>query len=426
MRLTNAYDFGSLRKISAWAKRIGVLRILLLAIGFVFFPALCPKTSAENPAVWSLVWSDEFDGPNGSAVDASKWSFDIGGNGWGNNELETYTSRTVNAYRDSGQLVIKVLKETFTGPDNITRNYTSARLLTRNKFSQAYGRFEARIKIPYGQGIWPAFWMLGDNIDSAHWPNCGEIDIMENVGKEPSIVHGTFHGPGYSGAGGITAAYSLPNGRKFSDDFHTFAVEWEPNVMRFYVDGFLYKTRTPADLPSGTTWVFDHSFFILLNVAVGGSFPGNPDATSVFPQQMLVDYVRVYQRATPSNVPLLFTDEGSNRALVLDSVTFKRDPFSVRNALNFSPDHTTRLMLLSANFDLEPGDGPSIVSAQADDGKGHVYPLLVEWLGRLPSFDWITVVIAKLPDELIGAGQVLISITAHNQTSNQVSVSISP
>ena len=402
-----------------------LLTVWFTAVLSLFLP-VCPAAYASNPAVWSLVWSDEFDGPSGSAVDSSKWSFDIGGNGWGNNELETYTSRTANADLEGGMLVIKALKETFTGTDNIRRDYTSARLLTRNKFSQAYGRFEARIKIPYGQGIWPAFWMLGDNINTAGWPTCGEIDIMENIGREPSTVHGTFHGPGYSGEHGIGAAYALSNGQKFSDDFHTFAVEWEPNVVRFYVDGLLYQTRTPANLPAGTTWVFDHPFFIILNVAVGGYWPGVPDATTVFPQRMLVDYVRVYQRATPSNVPVLFTDEGANRALALDSVTFKRDPFSVRTSHNFSSDHTTRLMLLSANLDLEPGDGPSIVSAQADDGMGHTYPLAVEWVGRLPSVDWITVVIAKLPDELLGANQALISVTAHNQASNQVSVSISP
>jgi beta-glucanase (GH16 family) len=239
-------------------------------------------------------------------VASTKWGFDIGGKGWGNNELETYTNHTVNADLEGGSLVIKTLKETFTGPDNITRNFTSARLLTKNKFTLTYGHVEARIKIPFGQGIWPAFWMLGGNISTVGWPNCGEIDIMENIGKEPSIAHGTLHGPGYSGANGITAAYTLPPGRrKFSDGFHIFAVEWEPNVIRFYVDGLLYKTRTPADLPPGTTWVFDHPFFILLNVAVGGNFPGNPDATTVFPQTMQVDYVRVYQRATPSKVPAL-------------------------------------------------------------------------------------------------------------------------
>ena len=405
---------------------MGALLSLLIAAILGLFLIVCSTTEAGNPAVWSLLWSDEFEGPNGSPVDSSKWSFDLGGNGWGNNELETYTSRPANSDLEGGALVIKALKETFTGSDGISRNYTSARLLTRNKFTQAYGRFEARIKIPYGQGIWPAFWMLGDNISTAGWPNCGEIDIMENIGKEPSIVHGTFHGPGYSGGNGIGAAYTLSNGQKFSDDFHTFAVEWEPNVVRFYVDGLLYRTQTPADLPAGKSWVFDHPFFIILNVAVGGGWPGNPDSTTVFPQKMLVDYVRVYQRSTPSSVPVLLTEEGANRALALDSVTFKVDPFPVRTSNNFSSDQTTRLMLLSANLDLQPGDDASIVTAQADDGKGHAYPLDVEWVGRLPSFDWITVVIAKLPDTLLGPDQALISVTAHNQSSNQVSVSLSP
>jgi beta-glucanase (GH16 family) len=269
---------------------------MLVAVVLSAFLFACPIARASEPTLWTLVWSDEFDGPKGSAVNSSKWSFDIGGNGWGNSELETYTSRPANSHLKDGRLIIRALKETFAGPDHITRNYTSARLLTKNKFSQAFGRFEARIRIPYGQGIWPAFWLLGDNIDTAHWPNCGEIDIMENIGKEPSIVHGTFHGPGYSSGSGISAAFALPAGQKFSDDFHTFAVEWEPNVMRFYVDQSLYKTRTPSDLPAGASWVFDHPFFIVLNVAVGGRWPGNPDATTVFPQQMVVDYVRVYKR----------------------------------------------------------------------------------------------------------------------------------
>ncbi len=288
----------SKRPLFAPIIRTGAPLSVLATVAITAFLAACPTLCAAKPPAWKLVWRDEFDGASGPAVDSSKWNFDVGGKGWGNNELETYTNRAVNAHLERGLLVITALKESFTGPDGATRNYSSARLLTRNKFSQAYGRFEARIKIPYGQGIWPAFWLLGDNIGIAHWPNCGEIDIMENIGREPAIVHGTFHGPGYSGGSGISAAYALPNGRKFSDDFHTFALEWEPNVIRFYVDGILYKTRTPADLPAGTTWVFDHPFFIILNVAVGGGWPGNPDATTVFPQQMLVDYVRVYQRAT--------------------------------------------------------------------------------------------------------------------------------
>jgi len=268
--------------------------LIVLFAGSPAFDSSAAKVSNAKP--WMRVWSDEFDGPNGAAVDSRKWSFDIGGKGWGNHELETYTTRTANAHLEGGSLVITALKESFKGHDNISRNFTSARILTKNKFTQTYGRFEARIKIPYGQGIWPAFWMLGDNIDVAGWPTCGEIDIMENIGKEPSIVHGTFHGPGYSGAGGISGAYALTGGQNFSDDFHVFSLEWEPNVMRFYVDGVLYKTRKPADLPAGAVWVFDHPFFIILNLAVGGDWPGNPDTTSVFPQQMLVDYVRVYQR----------------------------------------------------------------------------------------------------------------------------------
>jgi beta-glucanase (GH16 family) len=256
-----------------------------------------PRAQSNPPVKWVLTWSDEFNGPKSSAVDSSKWAFDIGGKGWGNNELQTYTDRSANAVVENGSLVIKALKETFTGPDKITRTYTSARLLTKNKFTQQYGRFEARIKLPYGQGIWPAFWMLGDNISTVGWPNCGEIDIMENIGREPSIVHGTLHGPGYSGANGLTSSYPLRSARKFSAEFHTFAVEWEPNIIRFYVDGVHYNTRTPADLPPGTKWVFDHEFFIILNVAVGGYWPGNPDATTSFPQMMHVDYVRVYQHA---------------------------------------------------------------------------------------------------------------------------------
>ena len=242
-----------------------------------------------------LVWADEFDGANGSAPDPSKWTYDIGGNGWGNNELETYTNRTQNVYIQDGNLVVQANQENFIGLDGITRPYTSARLKTQSLFHQAYGRFEARIKLPYGRGLWPAFWMLGDNISSVGWPNCGEIDVMENIGSEPTTVHGTVHGPGYSDSQGISAPYALPNGQPFADDFHVFKVEWETNTLRFYVDDQLYKTTTNADLPIGTTWVFDHPFFIIVNVAVGGNWPGSPDSSVVFPQTMLVDYVRVYR-----------------------------------------------------------------------------------------------------------------------------------
>jgi beta-glucanase (GH16 family) len=264
---------------------------------------LAAQAADPDASVWKLVWSDEFNGPDNSAIDSGKWTAQVGGHGWGNQELEYYTKRPDNAYQARGSLTIKVLNEQYTGADNVTRAYTSARLTTKNKFTAAYGRFEARIKLPQGQGIWPAFWLLGDNIDSTGWPNCGEIDIMENIGREPGLIHGTIHGPGYSGGQGPSSAYSLPGQHRFADAFHVFAVEWEPGVIRFYCDGVLYATRTPADLPDGKTWVYDHPFFIILNVAVGGSWPGSPDTTTVFPQTMLVDYVRVYGRKTPAHQP---------------------------------------------------------------------------------------------------------------------------
>lgn len=244
---------------------------------------------AQTRPGWTLTWSDEF---NGSAIDASKWTYNTGGDGWGNNELEYYTNRPANAYLENGVLVIKAIREPFGN-----REYTSARLLTQGKFTQTYGRFEARMKLPYGQGIWPAFWMLGEDISTKGWPACGEIDIMENIGKEPFTVHGTIHGPGYFGGNGIGGAYSLPGGAKFSDDFHVYAVEWEPAALRFYVDDQLYKTATPADLPAGAKWVYDHPFFLLLNLAVGGNWPGNPDSSTRFPQLLTVDYVRVYRQS---------------------------------------------------------------------------------------------------------------------------------
>jgi beta-glucanase (GH16 family) len=245
----------------------------------------------QKPA-WQLVWSDEFNAPDNSPVDSSKWVMETGGNGWGNNEWEYYTDRTDNAHIENGMLAIIAKKETFQN-----RNYTSARLKTQGKFTQKYGKFEARTKLPQGQGIWPAFWMLGDDFSTAGWPACGELDIMENIGREPSIVHGAIHGPGYSGGDGPAATFTLPSGQKFADDFHVFAIEWDPDAIRWYVDGVLYETQTPANPKvTGKKWVFDHPFFILLNVAVGGSWPGYPDDTTVFPQKMLVDYVRVYQK----------------------------------------------------------------------------------------------------------------------------------
>jgi beta-glucanase (GH16 family) len=248
-----------------------------------------------------VTWSDEFDLPDGSAPDPSKWNYDLGGGGWGNEELECYTNSPQNVFIQGGNLVIRALNAPNTvckdRSNNTTiNNFTSARLQTAGKFQQAYGRFEARIKIPYGQGMWPAFWLLGNNSGSVGWPACGEIDIMENIGKEPSTIHGSMHGPGTSGGlNSQSAVLALPNGQLFSDDFHIFAIEWGASQVRFYVDDILYETVNQSDITAGGRWVFDHPFFIILNVAIGGSWPGSPDATTVFPQQLLVDYMRVYE-----------------------------------------------------------------------------------------------------------------------------------
>ena len=261
-------------------------------------PAFTQRASAGAKTAWTITWRDEFNSRGRSRPDPDKWVIETGGGGWGNEELEYYTNRLTNVFVRNGHLVITARKEHYTGKDGISRDYTSARLKTLGKFAQAYGRFEARIKIPRGHGMWPAFWMMGDDIERIDWPACGEIDIMENIGKEPSAVHGTIHGPGYSGSGGISADFALPEQHRFADDFHVFAVEWEPQQIRFYVDDALYGTRTPGELPAGAKWVYDHPFFVLLNVAVGGNWPGSPDATTHFPQTMLVDYVRIYKRAT--------------------------------------------------------------------------------------------------------------------------------
>jgi len=260
--------------------------------GTIAQPPILPPTSG-----FTLVWSDEFSSANGSAPDSTKWTYDLGGGGWGNQELQSYTSRPQNVQIQKGNLVITALQENYTGTDGIARNYTSARLKSQNLFAQAYGRFEARIKIPRGQGIWPAFWMLGNDITQNGWPKCGEIDIMENIGREPGIIHGSLHGPSsVAPTSDRTSTIFLPAGQNYVDDLHVYAIEWEPGAVRFYLDSSNYATFTEDQWPSGGQWVFDHPFFIILNLAVGGVWPGNPGSTTQFPQQMLVDYVRVYSK----------------------------------------------------------------------------------------------------------------------------------
>jgi beta-glucanase (GH16 family) len=256
--------------------------------------AASPQSPAPNPASWKLAWSDEFNGPANTAPDLSKWVYDIGrdGDGWGNHELEAYTNSIENVRQDGqGHLVIRALKDG-------SGNYTSGRLNTKRKFTTTYGKIEARIKLPHGQGIWPAFWALGADIDKVGWPDCGEIDIMENIGKEPGIQHGSLHGPGYSDGNSLTGAYTLPKGEKLSDEFHLYAIVWTKESVEFLFDGHAYFKATPASVPKGSQWMFNKPFFLLLNVAVGGDWPKSPDSSTIFPQEMLIDYVRVYELAT--------------------------------------------------------------------------------------------------------------------------------
>jgi beta-glucanase (GH16 family) len=245
-----------------------------------------------GPIEYTLVWEDEFDGPEGDSPDPTKWGFDVGNgdNGWGNAQLEYDTARPENVSLDGqGNLRITAREESYNGFD-----YTSARIKTQGKFSQTYGRFEARIQLPLGQGLWPAFWLLGDEISTVGWPECGEIDIMEYRGQEPNVANGAVHGPGYSAGQAISGSYVKP-GAGFNEGFHVFAVEWTPSSITWSVDGTTFMTVDGGDLPDGAEWVYDDPHFIILNVAVGGNYVGSPDESTVFPQTMLVDYVRVYE-----------------------------------------------------------------------------------------------------------------------------------
>ncbi|MCE1200945.1 MAG: glycoside hydrolase family 16 protein [Bacteroidia bacterium] len=238
---------------------------------------------------WQLTWSDDFNGPAGQLPDSTKWAYDLGTgqDGWGNQELQSYTKSPANISLDGdGNLVITAIRS--------GNNFTSARIKTQGLFAQQYGRFEARLKTPYGPGIWPAFWMLGSKVDEVGWPKCGEIDIMELRGQQPHIINGSIHGPGYSGGNPVTKTFALMNAR-FDTDFNIFAIEWDKDKIDFFVNDFLYQRITPKDV-SGE-WVFDSPFFMILNVAVGGNYVGFPLPQTPFPQKMIVDYVKVYKAA---------------------------------------------------------------------------------------------------------------------------------
>ncbi|MDG1730512.1 MAG: glycoside hydrolase family 16 protein [Algibacter sp.] len=287
-------------------KTLLFMSFLLVAVLVIYS---CETDEKQTVTTFNvLVMADEFDvdGVPNPAI----WGYDTGTgfDGWGNNELQSYTDRSKNVSVQNGMLLITAQKEDF---QNAT--FTSARLSTKGLFEQQYGRFEARIKVPSGSGLWPAFWLLGadcedvgEQLDS-NWPLCGEIDIMEYRRDEPTSISGTVHGPGYSGLtlpqGQITKSYDLEE--RIDNGFHIFGIEWGPDYINFYVDDVLYNQITPADLnvtPANLTgelgeWVFNKPYYIILNLAVGGAFPGNPDSDEIFPQSMLVDYVRVYKRS---------------------------------------------------------------------------------------------------------------------------------
>ena len=301
------------------------------------------QAATTDPSKWKLVWSDEFNDKAGTAPNANIWGQEVGDGtvngipGWGNDELEYYTAGTENVATDGlGNLQITVKKADgsltcYYGPCE----YTSARLLTKERFEVAYGRVEARIKVPEGAGLWPAFWMLGTDIDQVDWPQTGEIDIMENVGRQPNEVFGTLHGPGYSGGQSYGGSYDL--GTPVADDYHVFAVEWQPDRIAWFIDGIQFFEATPNDaFLQGKPWVFNHPFFLLLNVAVGGNFGGAVGPDTVFPQTMSIDYVHLYQaKEKPAPFVASFREDFSGwQQISLPFTAFKSDPYGTLDLSN--------------------------------------------------------------------------------------------
>ena len=250
-------------------------------------------TTVTGEDLWELVWSEEFEG---DALDEATWTPEIGTGaergivGWGNNELQYYTARSENIVLSDGTLKITALEEAYEGSA-----YTSARLVTQDKVMVQYGRIEARMKLPAGQGFWPAFWLMGESFATESWPACGELDVMEFRGQEPSVVAGTVHGPGYSGGGAFSGNY-YKDGPSFAEEFHVMGMDWDSEMISFWVDGNRYHTFRRSQLRDDQPWVFDQPFFLLLNLAVGGDYVGDPNDETQFPSAFEVDYVRIYRR----------------------------------------------------------------------------------------------------------------------------------
>ncbi len=281
---------------------------------------------------WELVWSDEFDA---TTLDESSWTREVGGHGWGNNELQYYTSREVNSFLENGHLVIQALVENYGG-----REYTSARIKTQNKRFFKYGKFEASIKLPYGQGLWPAFWMLGQNFPTVGWPACGEIDIMEMIGgpNRDNTSYGTAHWEDNGQHLHSGDSYSLSSGI-FADDFHKFTIIWDHQFIRWYVDDNLFYSFniTPFDRTE-----FHRDFFFILNVAVGGDWPGPPNPSTVFPQSMEIDYVRVYEQVTD-------VQDESNNPVQFELFQNHPNPFNPETIISYSIPYDSQVSIIIYN-----------------------------------------------------------------------------
>ena len=282
--------------LKAW-----IASILIVAAGSESGCALSSdrgQQSAANtpivwrPGKWSVSWQDEFEGAAGQAPDATKWKLETGGGGWGNEELEDYTNSPSNVALDgAGNLIITARHEPSMGS-----SYTSGRLTSQGLFSQAYGRFEARMRLATGAGMWPAFWIMGNNIDEAGWPAAGEVDIMEQKGFELRQVWGSVHGPSTGGDVDVPSTYPGAVPDDVNANFHVYAIEWDPDNIVFLVDEQPYAQVTPQRIPDYARWVWDHPFFVIMNLAVGGLFGGDPTATTPMPQSIAIDYVRVSVR----------------------------------------------------------------------------------------------------------------------------------
>ncbi|NOW04454.1 family 16 glycosylhydrolase [Clostridium beijerinckii] len=265
--------------------------IMSLVISSLMVSSFIPTVTAKADTGWNLAWSDEF---NGTSINTSNWKYETGGDGWGNNELEYYTNRSENARIENGNLVIEARKENYNG-----MNYTSARLKSQGLKNWTYGKVEARMKLPAGQGVWPAFWMLGENISQVSWPKCGEIDIMEHINNE-SAIHGTIH---WDSTGNNThAQYGAASPNIDVTQYHVYSIEWDASSIKWFVDGTQYLEANIANNINGTD-EFHKPFFILFNLAIGGNWPGNPDGSTPFPAKMYVDYVRVYQHGDNNPTP---------------------------------------------------------------------------------------------------------------------------